>query len=161
MLYARFKDVKLENFTKTPTMSMPIFCKLFIYLSSRNLFQSFDFTQLDNQKFDNICLAFTKDKRELINLVYLNATSDELSIILKGILKTSKYHLTEVLYFSHELILGYISFRFEDLTVSFSSHKDNDTKIFKLSTIYPQIFIFHLKVEYCLTFSVLPKVISS
>lgn len=149
MLYARFKDVKLENFTKTPTMSMPIFCKLFIYLSSRNLFQSFDFTQLDNQKFDNICLAFRKDKRELIKLVYLNATSNDLSIILKGILKTSKYHQTEVLYFSHELILGYISFRFEDLTVSFSSHKDNDTKIFKLSTIYPQIFIFHLKVDYC------------
>ena len=48
-------------------MSMAIFCKLFIYLSSRKLFQSFDFTQLDNQKFDNIYLAFMKDKRELIN----------------------------------------------------------------------------------------------
>ena len=67
MLYARFKDVKYENFTKTPTMSTPIFCKLFIYLSSRNLFQSFDFTQIDNRKFGNVCLTFVKDEGVVLN----------------------------------------------------------------------------------------------
>ena len=44
MLYARLKDDKYENSTNTLTMSTPTLCKLFIYLSRRNLFQSFDFT---------------------------------------------------------------------------------------------------------------------
>ena len=101
MLYARFKNIKYQNFMKFPLCQCLYFLSyIFIYLSSRSLFQSSDFTLLDNQKFGNICFSGF----ELINLIYLHATSNDLSIIFEGVLQTSKYQLTEALYFFHDII---------------------------------------------------------